>query len=83
MSMSSWLRKRKISRGFYRIESATAYHAIIEHSRPEGTWVIRNMHGQTIEAYDTLREACESVEYSVAHDHCDYPAKVHPAAKDY
>ena len=82
MSMSSWLKKRKIARGFYRVESATAYHAIIEHSRLEGAWVIRNMNGQTIEAYDTLREAFESVEYSVAHDHCDYPPKVHPACQE-
>ena len=81
MSMSSWLKKRKIARGFYRLESATAYHAIIEHSRPEGMGVIRNMHGETIVAYDTLREAFESVEYSVAHDHCDYPPKGIPACK--
>ena len=82
MSMSSYLRKRKIARGFYRVESATAHHAIIEHSRPEGMWAIRNMHGETIGAYDTLREACESVEYAVTHDHCDYPPKVHPACKE-
>ena len=72
------MKKRKIARGFYRVESATAAHAIIEHSRFVGVWVIRNINGQTIEAHDTLREAFESVEYSVAHDHCDYPPKVHP-----
>ena len=76
------MRKRKILSGFYRIESATAAHAIIEHSRFVGVWVIRNMHGETIGAYDTLREACESVEYAVAHDHCDYPPKVFPACQE-